>query len=129
MTGLKYHCAAGFAQAIISLIAHMTGAGAGVPPISSAIPIRHQPESLTAATLRRIASDTVIVCSAGMNRGGFRSPSTNDSAIGPSDSRATSPRMSRTVAASRSPYAPESSTASRPRTSNKLNSRSRTFER
>lgn len=94
---------AGFAQAIISLTAQVTGDGAGTPPITSDIPIRHHPASLNAATDRRTESGTLIVCSTGTNRGGLRSASTNESAIGPSDNRATSPRISRTVAESRSP--------------------------
>ena len=94
---------AGFAQTIISLTAQVTGAGAGTPPITSDIPSRHHPASLNAATAGRTESGTVIVCSPGTNRGGLRSASTNESAIGPSDRRATSRRISRTVAVSRSP--------------------------
>ena len=40
----------GLAQISISWIAHVSAAGAGTPPISSAMPMRHHSASLTACT-------------------------------------------------------------------------------
>ena len=51
MSGVLYHCTAGFAQSIISSTAQVR-AGAGTPPMTSDIPIRHHPASLNAATAR-----------------------------------------------------------------------------
>ena len=51
----------GLAHSNISLIAHVSGAGAGTPPISSAIPIRHHSASLTACTDFANSAGTVMV--------------------------------------------------------------------
>ncbi len=63
----------------------------------------------------------------GSNTGGLRSPSTNDSAIGPSASRLISVSISRAVSTSRSLYSPWPNALSTPNTSNRLNTWSRTL--
>ena len=94
--------AEGLAQMIISLTAQASGGGAGMPPISSARPNRHQPASLIACTVLTNSSGTLIVCSAGSKTGGLWSAKAKDSATGPSARRAASARIVRTVSASRS---------------------------
>ena len=93
----------GLAQNSISATAHVSGAGAGTPPISSAMPSRHHCASRTARTVSAISSDTEMLWVAGSNTGGLRSAATNDAATGPSASRATSPSIVRAVSVSRSP--------------------------
>ena len=67
-------------------------------------------------------SGKVTECVLGSKVGGLRSDSMNESAIGPSASRAISASMSRAVSPSRSLYSPWPSALSMPNTSNRLNS-------
>ena len=66
-------------------------------------------------------SGRVTVWVAGSKTGGLRSPSTKDSAIGPSLRRAISPSISVAVSTSRSLNGPSPRVFSKPKTSNRLN--------
>ena len=124
---IAYMYAAGLAPRMCSIRAHFSAEGIGIPPSSSSRPILSQPPSSRARTdfLKDsgIATEWVL----GSNTGGLRSASANDSAIGPSASRAISPSISVAVSASRSAYAPCPSALSTPNTSNRLNTWSRTL--
>ena len=63
--------AEGLAQKIISLTAHASGGGAGMPPISSASPSRHHPASLIACTVLANSGGTLMVWASGSNTGGI----------------------------------------------------------
>jgi hypothetical protein len=124
---IAYMYAAGFAPRTCSTRAHCSARGTGIPPSSSETPILSQPPSIRARIdfLKDSGSFTEWVL--GSNTGGLRSESANDSAIGPSASRAISPSISVAVSASRSAYAPSPSALSTPSTSNRLNTWSRTL--
>ena len=118
---------AGLAPRMCSCSAHMSALGAGTPPSSSSRPTRSQPPSSMARTDFLNGSGSVTENVLGSKVGGLRSLSANDSAIGPSASRAISPSISLAVSASRSAYSPSPSALSRPNTSNRLNTWSRTL--
>ncbi len=63
------------AQKIISVTAHASGGGAGMPPISSSRPSRQNPASLIASTVLANSGATLMLCVAGSNTGGLRSAS------------------------------------------------------
>ena len=86
---------AGLAPRMCSIRAHCSAVGIGMPPSSSSRPILSQPPSRMARTDFLNDSGSVTECVLGSNTGGLRSPSANDSAIGPSASRAISPSISR----------------------------------
>ena len=118
---------AGLAPRMCSCSAHISDLGIGTPPSSSWMPTLSQPASSTARTdfLNDFGSVTEKVF--GSKTGGLRSESANDSAIGPSASRAISLSISRAVSTSRSLYSPSPNALSTPRTSNRLNTWSRTL--
>ena len=113
---------AGLAPRMCSCSAHSSALGIGMPPSSSSRPTLSQPPSVTARTDFLNDSGKVTEWVLGSKTGGLRSPSTNESAIGPSASRAISASISRAVSASRSLYSPWPSALSTPNTSNRLNS-------
>ena len=88
--------AAGWAPRANSLIAHATIEGAGTPPISSDSPMRNHSPCCHARNDFLNGSGSVTAWVSGSNVGGWRSVSANDSASGPSASRAASPSISRT---------------------------------
>ena len=118
---------AGLAPRTCSCSDHRSALGAGTPPIASSRPTLSQPASIMARTesLNDSGNSTEYVF--GSKVGGLRSPSTNDSAMGPPASRAISANISRAVSASSSLYLPWPSALSTPNTSNRLNSWSRTL--
>ena len=118
---------AGLAPRMCSCSAHISALGIGMPPSSSSRPTRSQPASCTARTDFLNDSGSVTERVFGSKVGGLRSESANDSAIGPSASRAISVSISRAVSASRSLYSPSPSALSTPSTSNRLNTWSRTL--
>jgi hypothetical protein len=118
---------AGLAPRMCSLSAHSSALGAGTPPRSSSRPTLSQPPSMVTRTDFLKDSGSLTVWVAGSNTGGLRSPSANDSAIGPSASRTISLSISRAVSASRSLYSPWPSALSTPKTSKRLNTWSRTL--
>ena len=61
------------AQKIISVTPQASGGGAGMPPISSAMPSRHHPASLIVSTVLANSGATLMLCVAGSNTGGLRS--------------------------------------------------------
>ena len=86
---------AGLAPRMCSLSAHMSALGIGMPPSSSSMPTLSQPASSSARTDFLNDSGSVTEWVLGSKTGGLRSASANDSASGPSASRAISPSMSR----------------------------------
>ena len=98
-----------------SIRAHCSARGIGMPPSSSARPTLSQPPSSSARIDFLKASGSVTVWVSGSNTGGLRSPSANDSAIGPSASRAISASISRAVSTSRSAYSPSPNALSTPK--------------
>src|ERR1700761_3150312 len=117
----------GLAPSTHSLISHFTNHGAGTPPTSSLSPTRNHSPSRQADSDFLNGSGRLTTWVSGSNVGGWRSPSANDSATGPSASRAASESISRTDSPSKSPNASSASTSSKPSASNRLNSRSRTL--
>ena len=112
---------AGLAPRTCSCSAHSRALGTGTPPRTSSTPTLSQPPSMKARTDSLNDSGSVTVWVFGSNTGGLRSPSTNDAASGPSDSRAISPSISIAVSVSRSVKLPSPKALSTPKTSNRLN--------
>ena len=99
---IAYMYTAGFAPRMCSCSAQDSARGIGVPPSSSSIPSLSQPPSMTARTDFLNASGSVTVWVLGSKTGGLRSPSSKDSATGPSARRAISASISVAVSASKS---------------------------
>ena len=118
---------AGLAPRMCSCSAHSSALGIGMPPRASSRPTLSQPASWTARTDFLNDSGSVTECVSGSKTGGLRSPSTNDSATGPSASRLISVSISWAVSTSRSLYSPWPNALSTPNTSNRLNTWSRTL--
>ena len=78
---------AGLAPSRCSCSAHSSALGIGMPPSASSRPTLSQPASMTARTDFLKDSGSVTECVSGSKTGGLRSPSTNESATGPSASR------------------------------------------
>ncbi|AMC62049.1 Uncharacterised protein [Mycobacterium tuberculosis] len=93
------------------------------------MPTLSQPASSIALTDFLNDSGSITEWVFGSKTGGLRSPSTNDSATGPSASRLTSASMSRAVSTSTSLNSPWPKALSTPSTSNRLKTWSRTLLR